>query len=172
MKNLAIIIPPQRLDASALAACMNIWQKRLNLSVFSIDARQKPENEPGNLRAEALSTLDSNGFDGVAVMPGMGTKEFLWDDPEVIAQLQLFDRARKLVAGLGLGTVVLAQSGILLGKKAATNNAVELSIQLKSYGAIFVPADVVTLRWIITGSGADVEAFAHAVSDWLCKPSR
>jgi putative intracellular protease/amidase len=171
MKNLAIIIPPQRLDASALAACMGIWQKRLNLRVFSINALQ-PESYSGNLQAEALNTLDSNGFDGVAVMPGTGTKEFLWDDPEVIAQLQLFDRARKLVAGLGLGAVVLAQSGILLGKKAATNGAVELSIQLKSYGAIFVPTDVVKLKWVITGSGADVEAFAHAVSDWLCKPSR
>ncbi|MBA1290739.1 DJ-1/PfpI family protein [Pseudomonas japonica] len=172
MKNLAIIIPPQRLDASALAACISIWQNQLNLRVFAIDARQKPGNYPDSLQAEALDTLDSNGFDGVAVMPGAGTKEFLWDDPEVIAQLQLFDRARKLVAGLGLGAVVVAQSGILLGKKAATNDAVELSIQLKSYGAIFVPADVVTLKWVITGSGADVEAFAHAVSDWLCKPSR
>lgn len=172
MKNLAIIIPPQRLDASALAACMSIWQKQLNLRVFSIDAWQKPEDYPDNFQAEALNTLESNGFDGVAVMPGPGTKEFLWDDPEVIAKLQLFDRTRKLVAGLGLGAVVLAQSGILLGKKAATNDAVELSIQLKSYGAIFVPADVVTLKWVITGSGADVEAFAHAVSDWLCKPSR
>lgn len=170
MKSLAIIIPPRRINAPMLVSCLGIWRKEYNLRIFSANAGKTDGVQFENIQAQDLEELHSECFDAVAVMDGAGTKEHLWDNIDVIAQLQNFDKARKLVAGIGLGSILLAQAGILVGKEATVHNSVELVIQLKSFGAIFVPEDVVTLKWIITGNGEDVEAFAHAVSTWLRNP--
>ncbi|AZF16122.1 MULTISPECIES: DJ-1/PfpI family protein [unclassified Pseudomonas] len=167
MKSLAIIIPPRRIDAPMLLSCLGVWRKEYNLKIFSVDARTTHGMTFEHIKTQDLEELYSECFDAIAVMGGAGTKEYLWNNINVIAQLQEFDKARKLVAGIGLGAIVLAQAGILVGKKATINNSVELVIQLSSYGAIFMPDDVVALKWIITGNGKDVEAFAQAVSNWL-----
>ena len=167
MKSLAIIIPPRRIDAPMLMSCLGIWRKKYNLRIFSVDVRNTEEMPIGNLKTHDLQELHSDCFDAIAVMGESGTKEYLWNNTDIISRLQKFDKARKLIAGIGLGSIVLAQAGVLLGKKATIDNTVELVIQLKSYGAIFVPDDVVILKWIITGNGKDVEAFADAVSMWL-----
>ncbi|WP_434672075.1 DJ-1/PfpI family protein [Pseudomonas sp. R1-15] len=167
MKNLAIIIPPRRIDAPMLMSCLGVWRKEYNLRIFSVDVRNTDGMAFENIKAHDLEEMHSECFDAIAVMDGAGTKEYLWDNIDVIAQLQKFDKARKLVAGIGLGSIVLAQAGVLVGKEATTANSVELVIKLKSYGTIFIPDDVVTLKWVITGNGKDVEAFAHAVSIWL-----
>jgi protease I len=167
MKSLAIIIPPRRIDAPMLMSCLGVWRKKYNLKIFSVDVRNSEEMDIGNLKTHNVQELHSDCFDAIAVMGETGTKEYLWNNTDIISRLQKFDNARKLVAGIGLGAIVLAQAGILVGKKATIDNTVELVIQLKSYGAIFVPDDVVILKWIITGNGRDVEAFADAVSTWL-----
>ncbi|SCW68153.1 MULTISPECIES: DJ-1/PfpI family protein [unclassified Pseudomonas] len=167
MKRLAIIVPPQRLDVAMLMACMGMWRKEYDLRIFSVDTRRVGVMTFDDVKAEDLEELHNECFDAVAVMDGVGTKDYLWDDIKVIAELQRFDKARKLIAGLGLGAIVLAQSGVLVGKQAAVGESAELMVKLASYGAIFVPDDVVMLKWIITGSGKDVEAFAQAVSSWL-----
>ncbi|MCW8277344.1 DJ-1/PfpI family protein [Pseudomonas sp. PCH199] len=167
MKSLAIIIPPRRIDAPMLMSCLGVWRKEYNLRIFSVDVRNTVGMTFENINIQDLEELHSECFDAIAVMGGAGTKEYLWDNINVIAQLQKFDKARKLVAGIGLGSIVLAQAGVLVGKEATIDNSVELVIQLKSYGALFIPDDVVTLKWIITGNGKDVGAFAQAVSIWL-----
>jgi protease I len=167
MKNLAIIIPPKRIDAPMLISCLGIWRKEYNLRVFSVDVHNSDRMTFEHIKTQGLEELHSDCFDAIAVMDGAGTKEYLWNHIDVIAQVQKFDKTRKLIAGLGLGSIVLAQAGVLVGKKATIDDSVELIMQLKSYGAIYTPDDVVTLKWIITGSGKDVEAFAQAVSIWL-----
>ncbi|WP_434711100.1 DJ-1/PfpI family protein [Pseudomonas sp. R1-1] len=167
MKSLAIIIPPRRIDAPMLMSCLGVWRKKYNLKIFSVDVRNSEEIDIGNLKTHNVQELHSDCFDAIAIMGETGTKECLWNNTDIISRLQKFDNARKLVAGIGLGAIVLAQAGVLVGKKATIDNTVELVIQLKSYGAIFVPDDVVILKWIITGNGRDVEAFADAVSTWL-----
>ena len=167
MKNLAIIIPPRRIDAPMLMSCLGVWRKKYNLRIFSVDVRNTEVMTFENIKTYDVEELHSECFDAIAVMGGIGTKEYLWNNIDIIAQLQKFDKARKLVAGIGLGTIALAQAGVLVGKEATIDNSVELVIQLKTYGAIFVPDDVVALKWIITGNGKDVEAFAQAVSMWL-----
>jgi protease I len=167
MKSLAIIIPPRRIDAPMLMSCLGVWRKKYNLKIFSVDMRNAEEMDIGNLKTHNVQELHSDCFDAIAVMGETGTKEYLWNNTDIISRLQKFDNARKLVAGIGLGAIVLAQAGVLVGKKATIDNTVELVIQLKSYGAIFVPEDVVILKWVITGNGRDVEAFADAVSTWL-----
>lgn len=172
MKSLAIIVPPQRLDIPMLLSCMRTWRKEYDLRIFSVDTCSVGAMAFDNIKTEELKDLNNECFDAVAIMDGVGTRDYLWDDIKVITQLQLFDRARKLIAGLGLGSIVLAQSGVLVGKEAAVSNSIELIVKLTSYGAIFVPDDVVTLKWIITGSGRDIDAFAHAVSGWLRRPTK
>lgn len=167
MKSLAIIIPPRRIDAPMLMSCLGVWRKKYNLKIFSVDVRNSEEMDIGNLKTHNVQELHSDCFDAIAVMGETGTKEYLWNNTDIISRLQKFDNARKLVAGIGLGAIVLGQAGVLVGKKATIDNTVELVIQLKSYGAIFVPDDVVILKWVITGNGKDVEAFADAVSTWL-----
>lgn len=170
MKTLAIIIPPRRLNTPMLLRCLGLWRKAYNLRIFSLRTRHPELTDYAAIQTENLEALDDASFDAIAVMDGPGTKEYLWDDQTLIAQIQRFDKTRKLVAGIGYGSVVLAQSGLLLGKQATTTDTLEMIVQLKSYGAIFNSEDVVILKWIITGNGRNVEAFADAVSGWLRQP--
>jgi protease I len=171
MKSLAIIIPPYRFDGPGLLTCIGLWRKEFNLRIFSVDAPRAAALQFDAIVAEDLKVFQDECFEAVAVMDGIGTQEYLWDDINVITHLQHFDRARKLIAGLGQGAIVLAQSGVLVGKQAAVNDSGELIAKLTGYGAIHVPDDVVALKWIITGSGKNIEAFAQAVSSWLRQAS-
>ncbi|WP_426149437.1 DJ-1/PfpI family protein [Pseudomonas sp. DC3000-4b1] len=170
MKNLAIIIPPRRLNAATLSSCMRIWREELKLSVYSVGPCLEATASGETSSIEQLSALDSHCFDAVAVMDGNGSIDLLGENADVIATLQTFDAARKLISGIGLGNLALARAGLLLGKKAATKDADYLHPRLKGFGVIFVPEDVVALKWIITGSGADVDTFAIAVNEWLRDP--
>ncbi|WP_434681006.1 DJ-1/PfpI family protein [Pseudomonas sp. R1-18] len=172
MKKLAIIVPPRRLEFPTLLHCLAAWRKEFNLRIFSLPSVGADNPGFSDILTEDLAELDDGCFDAIAVMDGEGTREYLWDNENIVIQLQRFDNARKLIAGLGYGSIVLAQAGLLVGKEASTADTPEMIIQLKSYGAIFVPKDVVIIKWIVTGSGRDADAFAEAVANWLRQPPR
>lgn len=168
MRNIAIVIPPERVDEAQLSSCVTAWEKAFKVSVISVQKADLISTDGTKLRSiAAQGRITPLRFDAIAIMGGSGTRESLWDHPPLIKSLQKFDAARKLVAGIGTASMVLAQAGLLVGKQATTLHTPEMIKALKSYGAIYHPTDSVAVTWIVTGSGHDVELFATTITDLL-----
>jgi putative intracellular protease/amidase len=170
MKSIAIVIPPDVVDLHQLQTCLDTWSGQFYVSVISTHTDTLTLEEVSQvLTPLLLGQIDEINFDGIAVLGGGGKVNSLWDHPPLTAKLQSFDAARKLVAGIGEGSMTLAQAGLLLGKKATINDDPSAIEGLRSYGAIYDPSDVVAIAWIVTGSGADVQQFADTVAAFVAQ---
>jgi len=168
MKSIAIVVPSRHVDIQSFIACVESWKEIFNVSIISVSMGAILLNDGHEvMSSNTIAQIDDLSFDGIAVMGGSGSKESLWDNPPLIAKLQCFDKARKLVAGIGTGGMTLAQAGLLVGKKATTLDDINSIADLRSYGAIYDKDDVVAVTWIITGNGRDAQGFAEAVKDFM-----
>lgn len=97
--------------------------------------------------------LRPSDFDAVVVVGGVGSREYLWNSPEVINFVKKAYELEKIVAAICLSPVVLAKSGILRDKKATVypdREAIEL---LKENGANYTGKGVEVDGRIVTGNG-------------------
>jgi protease I len=168
MKSIAIVSPPERVNEEQLLSCFTAWGSLFNVSTISV---RTDSTHPGSgvLIADhaTLETTTPALFDAIVVLGGTGTQEALWDHEPLIVRLQQFDTQRKFVAGIGEGSMVLAQAGLLVGKVATTLNVPTLIAELENYGAIYSPEDIITVTWIVTASGHDVHRFAQSMTALL-----
>jgi protease I len=168
MKKLVIVIPPKRALEGELLECLATWKGRLNTLILST----YPDHTLGSQDSIITNSLQLENispaiYDGIVVMGGTGTKDFLFNYAPLIERLQIFDSCRRVVAGIGFGSVVLAQAGLLIGKKATVPDLSELLIEVTNYGGIYSEDDTVTVAWIVTSNGKDAHAFANAVLECL-----
>ncbi len=112
----------------------------------------------GMLGAEVnveYTTLDlrPSDFDAVVVVGGVGSRDYLWNSPEVINFVKKAYELEKIVAAICLSPVVLAKAGILKDKNATVypdREAIEL---LKENGANYTGKGVEVDGTIVTGNG-------------------
>ena len=117
------------------------------------------------------ATVDQINVDefNALVIPG-GDPSPLYDNAKVRGMLRSFEEKDKLVAGICGGAVLLAQSGILDGKRATGNTCgiSEEDPDYKHYGKAIVQNDFVVVDGnIITGQGQAYAEFAVEVGKKL-----
>lgn len=115
------------------------------------------------LRADAeLGTLDPDGFDALVIPGGPGVQG-LREDGRAAELARRFARAGKLVAAICAGPTVLADAGLLDGRRytAHSSTCAELPDSLAGERAV-CDGNIVTSRG--AGTAAD---FGLAVVEWI-----
>jgi len=123
----------------------------------------------GMLGASATATIsfeeaDPKKYGALVIVGGVGAQEYLWDDEILRELVKVFRQSKKPVAAICLAPVVLANAGILKGKKATVFNTPASLFGMKGGGAILVDQPVVDDDWIITANGpAAAKSFAETI---------
>lgn len=107
--------------------------------------------------------------DAIIVVGGMGSPEHLWHDTDLHELLRRAAEEGKVVASICLSGAVLANAGVLQGKKATVWEMPESVKALADGGATLVSEPVVRDGRVITANGPEAAGdFAEAIIDELC----
>ena len=102
----------------------------------------------------AITDVDINEFDAVALIGGEGAVKEFDNNQDVIKLVQDFDNSDKVVAAICFSPVVLAQARLLKDRKATVwNGDGEQAEKLGAAGATFIAQPVVVDTKIITANG-------------------
>ncbi|HEY9718708.1 MAG TPA: DJ-1/PfpI family protein [Trichormus sp.] len=117
-----------------------------------------------------LANAKSQDYQAAIVVGGMGSPEHLWNEPKLHAILQDLHKNGSVVAAICLSGAVLANAGVLSGKKATVYSTPE-SLQALSDGrAHFTDEPVVQDGKIITANGPEAaQEFGEKIVNELSK---
>lgn len=114
----------------------------------------------GDYQGKALAEVifpdfSASDYDAVAVIGGSGTNDHLWSNQELQSFLKQAHEQKVLVSGICAGSVTVAKTGLLSGRKAACY-PVDVQIdELKANSVEYANQHVVVHDDIITGDGPD-----------------
>ena len=149
-------IPKQYFES--MGATVRVASVSKNEAIGMLGARVKPDL--------ALSEVDIKKYDALVIVGGVGSREYLWSNDELLTLVKEAYDNNKIVAAICLSPVILARAGILKGKEATvfpSNDAVE---ELKKAGAKYVDKPVVISGKIITARDPKAaEEFAKAIAE-------
>jgi protease I len=100
-----------------------------------------------------ISDAEISEFFAIIIIGGGGAPEYLWNNKSLISLIQKFDTAERIISAICLAPVVLAQAGVLQGKKATVWNEDQAIDEIRKGGAIFVSEPVVIDGRFITANG-------------------
>lgn len=109
-------------------------------------------------------------FDALVIAGGMGSPQHLWPSENLKQLILNFEAEQKLIAAICISGVVLANAGILKGKKATVWKCEE-SLEAYEKGQAQFTDEAVTIDGhIITANGPEAsETFAKAIHQTLSK---
>ncbi|MBX2860140.1 MAG: DJ-1/PfpI family protein [Vampirovibrio sp.] len=111
-----------------------------------------------------LNDVQSNIYDAVVVVGGMGSPEHLWDNAILHQILQKHQQAGKVVASICLSGAVLAKAGLVQGKKVTVwpdDSAIQV---LKDAGADYTAEPLTVDGNLVSANGPEAaQAFGQAV---------
>lgn len=102
-----------------------------------------------------IDEVNPNDYVALVIPGGIGSKEYLWNNKKLLELVREFYEENKTVAAICLSPVVLAEAGILKGKKATVFPDKEAIEELKKYGAIYVDKGVVRDGKIVTAKSPE-----------------
>ena len=111
-----------------------------------------------------IDELDVDSFDAVVFIGGSGVKKDFWDNPKAHKVAREAVRQDKILAAICWGPVVLANAGVLKGKKATGHTAQGADDILMEKGCEYTGENVTVDGNIITGFGpSSADSFAVAI---------
>ena len=119
-------------------------------------------NALGKMGGEAkvdclISDLDPGDFSAIVFIGGPGALDYT-GNTEIKRIIEGAKNKDKLIAGICIAPLILAEAGVLNGKKATIwSSEIDKSAvkQIKEYGALYEKSDVVVDGKIITASGPE-----------------
>jgi len=112
----------------------------------------------------AITDAKAGDYDGVVIVGGVGSQQYLWNHDGLIALVREMNEAGKLVAAICLAPVVLALAGALEGRQATVFETPLSRNTLKQHGATYQKIPVIVDDNVITASGPDAAAaFAEQI---------
>lgn len=166
-KVLMVIAPDQFRDEELL-----VPRAYLKEQGFTVDTASTQAGEAkGMLGAvESISlTLDqvnASEYEALVVVGGMGSVEHLWNNPTLHSLLVSVAEKNGVIAAICLSGVVLANAGLLQGKKATVWERPESLEALKAGGASYTGEPCTVDGNVITANGPDAAtAFAQAITE-------
>ncbi len=136
---------------------VTIASSSLNTAKGMLGARAKPEI--------ILSELKVEDYDAVIFVGGIGAKQY-WDDPAAHRIAREALKKKKVLGAICIAPVILANAGILSGKKATVWESE--AKRLKEKGATYTSKPVEVDGKIVTGSGPQAaKQFGQAIAKLL-----
>ena len=152
---LLVVIAPERFRDEELFEPLSVFQKAgIGYDIASV----KAGTCTGMLGGRCDATLDiarvrSDGYDGIVVIGGAGSPEFLWGHSRLHALVAEFANTGKLVSAICLSPVVLARAGVLRGRKATVYRAPDSVAEMRKGGTDLREDAVVIDENFITANG-------------------
>jgi protease I len=170
-KVLMIIAPEQFRDEELLEPQRILSEQGAHVTVAST----KPGEAEGMLGAKVrpdttIDTIKPADYHAVVVIGGMGSPEYLWNNPTLHDILKQCHQNNKVVAAICLSGAVLANAGVLAGKRATVYATPESLEALESGKANYVKEHVVADGNVITADGPEAAPeFADEIATALQK---
>lgn len=112
-----------------------------------------------------FSEVRAADYDAVVIAGGMGSREFLWDDKDLLRIVREAYARGKVVAAICLSPVVLARAGCLDGKEATVFPDPEAVQELTAAGAKYADKSMVVAGNVVTARDPQSAGeFARAVA--------
>lgn len=171
MKILFIIAPERFRDEELFVPCDILDKEDIEYDIAST----RTGTCTGMMGGEAEATLTiqdapekTDDYDGIVVIGGMGSQDFLWDNKPLQALVRMFFETGKLVAAICLAPVVLAESGVLKGRQATVFRTPASVVEMERGGANLIGMPVVADLDLVTANGpAAAERFAEMIVEKL-----
>lgn len=117
-----------------------------------------------------LSDAKAHDYAAIVVVGGMGSPEYLWEEPKLHELVKEMSRDGKVVAAICLSGAALAKAGVLNGKHATVWSMPESLQALKDGKANYVQEHVVQDGKFITADGPEAaQEFAQVIAAELSK---
>jgi len=164
MKAVVAIAPDKYRDEELAETIAALTKNGVEYDIASI----KPGICKGMMGGKTQATIsfddiDPKNYKGLIVIGGSGSQDYLWGDDMLVRLAVYFHEKGKVVAAICLAPVVLANAGILKGKKATVYNSSAAIMEMKKGRAVLVDQPVVVEGRIVTANGpAAAKAFAEA----------
>ena len=111
-----------------------------------------------------LDEVDIKDYDALIIPGGQGSVKYLWNNEKVLSLVKEAYEKKKIVASICLSGAVLANAGVLEGKKATVFPTPESVRILGEGGAEYIDQGVVVDGKIVTAKGpADAERFTEEI---------
>lgn len=114
--------------------------------------------------AQTLSDVNIADYQGLVVVGGMGSMEYLWQNATLHQYVRAMDLTQGLVAAICLSGAVLGLAGVLNGKKATVWETPESRAAIESHGGTFTGDAVTVDGHVVTANGPEG---AHEFADAL-----
>ncbi len=112
-------------------------------------------------------------YDAIAVVGGMGSPQHLWNHAALHELLRGAAARGKVVAGICLSGAVLANAGVLQGKRATVYRTDQSLAALEAGGATYTGEPLVIDGTVITAEGPAVaRKFGEAIGDALASAAK
>ena len=172
---LLVVIAPERFRDEELFEPLSVFQKAgIAYDIASI----KAGTCTGMLGGKCDATLDiarvqAEEYDGIVVIGGAGSPEFLWGNSRLHTLVAEFAKAGRLVSAICLSPVVLARAGVLRGKKATVYRMADSVAEMRKGGAQLRDEAVVIDGTFITANGpAAARRFGEEIVSALANAKR
>jgi protease I len=172
--NLLVVIAPEKYRDEELLVPVAVFDE------YAIDydiASTRTGPCEGMLGAQVdatkqISDADPVDYDGIVVIGGIGSQDYLWGNPTLLVLVKTFFETGKVVAAICLSPVVLAQAGVLRGRQATVFRSPASVREMERGGAHLVDFPVVSDLDLITANGPGAaRKFAEAIVEKLgCSP--
>ena len=100
-----------------------------------------------------VDKVNVSEFDVVVVVGGPGSPQYLWKNTAVLSAVRDAYEQGKVVGGICMSAAVLANAGVLEGKRATVFATDETLQALEDGGAEYVSEDVVVDGMVVTAEG-------------------
>ncbi|CAM5783889.1 MULTISPECIES: DJ-1/PfpI family protein [Brevibacillus] len=156
-KKALLIIPPDRFNEDELFRPKEELQKAgIEVTVASTKTGVITGDNAGKAEAEVIfSEVSASDYDVVAVIGGSGTIDHLWGNQELISYLKQAYDQNILVSGICAGSVVVAKTGLLSGRKGTCYPVDVMISELAANNVEYVAEHVVAHKDVITSDGPD-----------------
>lgn len=110
----------------------------------------------------AIWRIDVPSLDALVIAGGTGAMPHLWSNPQLLDKVREANAKGKIIGAIGLAGVVLAQAGVLEGKRATSARNSLAIAEYRRHGVDYEDVDTVIDDNIITARGAeDAHLFAE-----------
>lgn len=149
---LLLVIAPDRFRDEELFVPMRIFEEAgINCEIASTKTGECSGMLGGSANAViAIEDADSEAFDGIVIIGGMGAQDYLWTHDGLNALVKKFYQSGKVLAAICLAPVVLARAGVLKGRQATVFKSPASLREMKIGGADLVNMPVVADMNLIT----------------------
>jgi deglycase len=166
---LLVVTPTQFRDEEVFQTRSALEKAGARVRIGSLATRTCHGMLGGTIEADvAIADAQAGDFDALVLAGGSSVPTLFWKDKALGALVSAMAESGKVVAAIGLSTVVLAKAGLLEGKRATVYYLPEALEELNNAGAKYVREPVVVEGRLITAEGpGSVNDLASALSDAL-----